>query len=66
MRHFKNETEYDVMKKENQARVKRFLIAIDKAAHGEYMNGKTFTDESSVVSISSMAVEATEALRFSA
>jgi len=64
MRHYKYQTELDLKKKTNQARFKKFLIAVDKCAHGDYGDGYSSLEEATPVSISTMAVEATEALRF--
>ena len=64
MRHYQYETEMDVQKKENRSRVKKFLIAVDKASHGDYGGQVSFVNECTPVSISTMAVVATECLRF--
>ena len=57
-----NATYRDQNKIDNRARLKRFLIAADGAAHGLCADGSTFTDLSAPCSISEMAAMASETL----
>ena len=60
----KFKTERDQMKHENRARLKKFAIAIDKAAHGDYGGKVSIVNECAPMAISTLAVVAVESLRF--